>query len=399
MRLSCVLTALFRTACSWRAKRIAQSTSPPARCAGSLRLSESSPHPLFSPPQSDRPLLVQFCANDPQLLLAAARLAAPHCDGIDLNLGCPQRIAKRGNYGAFLMDDLPTVQRLVETLHAAKLCVPVTCKIRLFPDVAKTIAYAQMLEKAGCMLLAVHGRTRDQKDTEKWRADWAAIRAVRESVLLPVLANGDVRDLDEARACMEATGCCGVLSAEPLLHNPALFDPTAPSNAAAAAAHRPAEWPALLALEYCQLARQHGTPMRMVRGHMHKLLGGWLGEFTDQRDLLNNTRHGDAGLTIDGVEAICTAVAQRIREACALHRRDPVAKKGERAIAREAAEAQAIAVARAVEEQRREEGAVRALEDGRLRTVQACHTPAEAQDSGRKRSREDQHAAPCETTH
>lgn len=51
-----------------------------------------------------RPLFVQFCANDPDTLLAAARLAEPHCDAIDLNLGCPQHIARRGRYGELLGD-------------------------------------------------------------------------------------------------------------------------------------------------------------------------------------------------------------------------------------------------------------------------------------------------------
>jgi tRNA-dihydrouridine synthase 1 len=85
-----------------------------------------------------------------------------HADYIDLNLGCPQRIAKRGFYGAFLMDDLQLIEQLV-LAAATRLDKPVSCKIRLFPDINKTIEYARMLQAAGCSLLAVHGRLRECK--------------------------------------------------------------------------------------------------------------------------------------------------------------------------------------------------------------------------------------------
>ncbi|KAK7331032.1 hypothetical protein VNO77_25241 [Canavalia gladiata] len=243
----------------------------------------------FTTCQEDRPLFVQFCANDPDVLLEAARKVEPYCDYVDINFGCPQRIAKRGNYGAFLMDNLPLVKSLVEKL-AVNLQVPVSCKIRLFPNLEDTLKYARMLEEAGCMLLAVHGRTRDEKDGKKFRADWKAIRAVKNAVRIPVLANGNIRHMDDVRDCLEETGVEGVLSAETLLENPALF-----------AGFRTAEWgsesegtnvdgkldQADLLIEYLKLCEKHPVPWRMIRSHVHKLLGDWFSLQPHIRDELN----------------------------------------------------------------------------------------------------------------
>ncbi|KAL8359701.1 hypothetical protein RB601_007674 [Gaeumannomyces tritici] len=175
-------------------------------------------------PAIDRPLFVQFCANEPAALLDAARRVAPHCDAVDLNLGCPQGIAKKGRYGAFLQEDQALIHRLIRTLHE-ELPVPVTAKIRILDTPEATLAYARNVLDAGASILTVHGRRREQKGHLTGVADWAAIRRLRDE--LPpdtvLFANGNVLQRGDVEACLAATGADGVMSAEGNLSDPSIF--------------------------------------------------------------------------------------------------------------------------------------------------------------------------------
>jgi len=175
-------------------------------------------------PAIDRPLFVQFCANNPEELLGAARYVSPFCDAVDLNLGCPQGIARKGKYGAFLQEDQDLIFNLINKLHT-ELGVPVTAKIRILETREKTLEYAQNVLKAGASILTVHGRTRDMKGHKTGLADWAVIRWLREN--LPketvLFANGNILRKEDIERCLEETGADGVMSAEGNLYDPAIF--------------------------------------------------------------------------------------------------------------------------------------------------------------------------------
>jgi tRNA-dihydrouridine synthase B len=131
-------------------------------------------------------------------------------DIIDINMGCPARQVTGGLSGSALMRDLDHAITLVEATVAASQ-VRVTLKMRLGWD-DKTLnapELAKRAENAGVALITVHGRTRCQFYTGK--ADWQAIRAVRDAIKIPLIANGDCDSAEDARAMLQASGADGVM--------------------------------------------------------------------------------------------------------------------------------------------------------------------------------------------
>ncbi len=231
----------------------------------------------FSTCPEDRPLIVQFCGNDPDILLAAAKLVEDKCDAVDINLGCPQGIAKKGFYGSYLQDEWDLISRIVKKLHE-NLKVPVTCKIRVFPDVEKTLRYAKMLEESGCQLLTVHGRTREQKQQATGLADWEQIRRVKESLSIPIFSNGNILFHEDIERCLEYTKCDGVMTAEGNLYNPFIFEPGHPEMTQ-------------VCREFMEMIEKHGGIASHVRGHFFKIMRPALQIHTSFRERLG-TAHG-----------------------------------------------------------------------------------------------------------
>lgn len=180
--------------------------------------------PWDGDPNKDRPLVVQFCANDPDYLLQAAKLVENRCDAVDLNLGCPQGIARKGHYGAFLMDDWDLVYLLINKLHVNLLC-PVTAKIRVYDDWEKSLEYARLVLSAGAQFITIHGRTREMKGQKTGMASWGILRYLREKLGSDQVffANGNVLYPQDVARCQEAVGCDAVMSAEGNLYNPGVF--------------------------------------------------------------------------------------------------------------------------------------------------------------------------------
>ena len=170
--------------------------------------------------QGVSPHVVQLAGCDPHWLGEAARLAEANGAAIvDINMGCPAKKVTGGWAGSALMRDLDHAVSLVEAAVAA-VTIPVSVKMRLGWDDASRNApeLARRAVDAGARLITVHGRTRQQ--FYKGKADWRAIAAVRAAGTFPLVANGDIHDVEDARACLDQSGADFVMVGRAALGRP-----------------------------------------------------------------------------------------------------------------------------------------------------------------------------------
>lgn len=173
--------------------------------------------------EDEAPIAYQLFGSDPDILgeVVASLEYRPNAM-IDFNMGCPVPKVVRNGEGSALLKEPKLVEKLVTAMVNATR-KPVTVKIRIGwdEDSINGVEIGKIIESAGASALVVHGRTRSQYYQGK--ADWAAIKSIKENLSIPVIGNGDVFTLKEAKEKMNQSGCDGIMIGRGALGNPWIF--------------------------------------------------------------------------------------------------------------------------------------------------------------------------------
>ena len=216
-----VTDPIFRAICTEMGAGLTVSEMVPADT--SLYASEKTLSRIAGGSCYGQPRSVQIVGSEPHKLAEAAKLNVKlGADIIDINMGCPAKKVCRKLAGSALLGDPSLVQQILRQTVAA-VNVPVTLKIRTGtdPDNRNGVEIARMAEREGIQAIAIHGRTR--ADKFRGQAEYDTIRAIKQSIEIPVIANGDIKSGADARRVLEYTGADAVMIGRASQGNPWIF--------------------------------------------------------------------------------------------------------------------------------------------------------------------------------
>lgn len=172
--------------------------------------------------ENERPMVFQIYGDDPDEILEAAKIVQDKKpDIVDINMGCPARRVVHGGAGVGLMMKPLKVARIFSKL-SKEINIPITGKIRLgWEDCRSYKLIARIVEENGGSLIAVHGRTKEQGYGGS--ADWDAIAELRQAVKIPVIGNGDIREVADIERMKRYTGVNAVMIGRAAIGNPWIF--------------------------------------------------------------------------------------------------------------------------------------------------------------------------------
>ena len=191
--------------------------------AKGLYYDDSKTKQLLNMKDEKHPIAVQIFGSDVQSMGYAAEYISKYADIIDINMGCPApKVVKNGD-GSKLLLDLDKAKSIIEEV-VRKSNVPVTVKFRKGWDNNNIVAVemAKIAEQAGASAITIHGRTR--AEFYSGVADWEIIKKVKESVKIPVIGNGDIKNASDAKKIFDQTGVDGIMIGRGTLGNPWIFE-------------------------------------------------------------------------------------------------------------------------------------------------------------------------------
>src|SRR5574344_714388 len=175
--------------------------------------------------EEERPISQQIFGSDKESFVYSSKYIEQNMqpDIIDINMGCPvPKVALRSQAGSALLKNPDKVYEIVKAVVDA-VSIPVTVKIRSGWDSnsINAVEIAKVVERAGASAITVHGRTRAQGYSGN--ADWNIIKQVKENVNIPVIGNGDIRSIYDAKKMLDETGCDAIMIGRGVLGNPWLI--------------------------------------------------------------------------------------------------------------------------------------------------------------------------------